>query len=479
MWVAMGSLSSFAVSIFSTAILSRYLDKTEYGTYRQIIYIYNTLIVIFAAGLPRIYAYYLPRYNIAQGKDIVKKVTNILFLAGSVFSIFLFTSSELIADVLRNPELGRGLKWFSPIPMLMLPTLGLEGIFSSYKKAIYIAIYNTISRLLILLFIVLPVLLFYDSYVSAIFGWIAASVVILFIAYLFKGIPFKGITKEESGLNIKEILTYSLPLAGASIAGIAIKAADQFYVSRYFGTEIFAEFANGFIELPFAYMITGATATILLPLFSKIIQENSNKDDLVALWQNALNKSSVIIYPMLIYCMFFSKEIVTVLYSERYSDSAIYFTIAMIINFFNVIVFTPLLLALGETKFYAKIHIIFAFSSWILGYLGVITFNSPVAIAVLSVTNSICLILVSFKFTANKLKIPYLQLFPIYRLLVIIMHSVIAISIVKWLLNVIQPDITNIGSIFVSLLASIICLWATSKLFKINYYVLIKPLINK
>ena len=38
MWIGMGSFSSFALSLVSAAILSRYFDKTEYGTYRQILF---------------------------------------------------------------------------------------------------------------------------------------------------------------------------------------------------------------------------------------------------------------------------------------------------------------------------------------------------------------------------------------------------------------------------------------------------------
>ena len=152
-WVGMGSFSSFALGIVSAAILSRYFDKAEYGTYRQILYIYNSLLIIFTAGLPQVFAYFLPRFNLAQGKDIVWKISKILFLGGFVFSIFLFIFSGVVANIFKNPELATGLKYFSPIPVLLLPTLGIEGIFSAYKKTIYIAIYNTLSRLLMLMFI--------------------------------------------------------------------------------------------------------------------------------------------------------------------------------------------------------------------------------------------------------------------------------------------------------------------------------------
>ena len=74
-WVALGGLSSLGLSIISAAILSRYFDKAEYGTYKQILYVYTTLLVIFSAGLPRVYAYFLPRYSLEEGKAIVWKTS--------------------------------------------------------------------------------------------------------------------------------------------------------------------------------------------------------------------------------------------------------------------------------------------------------------------------------------------------------------------------------------------------------------------
>ena len=240
-WVGMGSLSSFALAIVSAAILSRYFDKAEYGTYRQILYVYHTLLVVFSAGLPRVFAYFLPRYSLRQGKYVVWKVSKMLFFFGFLFSVVLFASSGIIAQILKNPELSIGLKYFSPIPMLLLPTLGIEGIFSTYKKTIYIAIYNTLTRLLMLLFIVLPVILLKGTFLYAIYGWIVVSVISLIIAYYFKGIPFKNITVEKAVLPFKHIFAYSLPLVMASFAGTALRSADQFFISRFFGPEVFAE----------------------------------------------------------------------------------------------------------------------------------------------------------------------------------------------------------------------------------------------
>ena len=475
----MGSLSSFALALLSAAILSRYFDKAEYGTYRQILYVYNTLLIIFTAGLPRVFNYFLPRYSLSQGIDIVWKITKVLFLCGLAFSVFLFSFSGLIADILKNPELSRGLKYFSPIPLLLLPTLGVEGIFSTYKKTVYIAIYNTLSRILMLLFIVLPVIIFKGTYLYAIYGWIVVSIITLIIAYFFRGIPFKGVRLEKSQLHFKEILKYSLPLVSASIAGIAFRSANQFYISRYFGPEIFAGFSNGFIEIPMVRMITGATSTVLMPVFSKIIYDKSNITQLTNLWRNALQKSAILIYPMVIFFLFYSKEVVTIVYSEAYADSAKYFSTAMILNFFNVIIFAPLLLAIGETKFYARLHYGLAIATWVIEYIAIVIFKTPMSVAISFVAISVCGIVVALIYSSRKIGVPFLKLFPVGQFMIIAVHSFASLLPVFLLLKYLIPPIGNLISISLGALGYLLILLTTSKWVKINYLEILIPLLKK
>jgi O-antigen/teichoic acid export membrane protein len=479
LWVAMGSLSSFALAIVSAAILSRYFNKTDYGTYRQILYVYSTLLVVFTAGLPTVFSYFLPRFNLQQGKDIVWKISKVLFLLGAVFSLFLFVFSGVIADLLKNPELNTGLKVFAPIPMMLLPTLGIEGIFSTYKKTFYIAVFNTLSRLLMLLFIVLPVIIFKGSYIYAIYGWLVVSFLSLLLTVFFKRIPFKGITAEKSNLSYKEVFAYSLPLVGASLYGIAIKAADQFYISRFFGTEVFAEFSNGFIDIPFVGMVTGAASAVLLPMFSKMIYDKTNIENVLLLWKNALLKSAIIIYPIVVFFMFNAQNIVVVLYSKTYLNSAVYFQISMLVNFFNIVVFIPLILAMGKTKFYSNVHAVMALCAWGMGYAVVLIFNSPVAVAILSVSLSIIKILIFIFFVAKIFGVNPISMFPVKKILLISFHSILSMIVVSLGINYLFGDVDLIVELIISLTGFVVLLLLTSRLIKVDYLLVLQPILNR
>jgi len=478
LWVGIASFNSFALAIVSAAILSRYLNKEDYGTYRAIIYVYNTLLIIFTAGLPSVFHYFLPRYSRAQGKEIVFNISKILFYAGLLFSVFLFASAGLIANVLKTPELAKGLRIFSPVPMFLLPTLGIDGIFTTYRKAVHIAIYSTLSRALMLVFIVLPVIIFSKNYIYAIYGWIVSSFLIFIMAYFFKSIPFRGLKGEKSDLKFKEILNYSVPLVFASFGGIIFRSANQFYVIRYFGSETFAEFSNGFIEIPFVSMITGSIAAVLMPVFSKAAHDKDTSK-VTTLWRSALDKSVVLIYPIVIFMLFYSSEIITIIFSETYTVSAKYFSVAILINFFNVIMFAPLLLSMGKTKFYAWLHYGMAIAIWGIQYLAILIFNSPMSIAITYVIISVIGIIVPLAYVARLFKVSIFALFPVGRIAVIALHSFASLFLVNLLLKQIIPYIPDLLFVLIAGIGYLGLLVGTARLFKINYWDIVSPLLSR
>lgn len=478
-WTAIGSFTSFATTILTVAILSRYLNKYEYGTYKQIVYIYTTLLVVFSAGLPHVFSYFLPKNDIKYGRNIVIKITKILSLSGIVLSVILFLCSGLIANLLNNQALSIGLKYFSPVPSLLLPTLGIEGIFSTYRKTKYIALFNIITRLFMLLCIVFPVIFFQQSYKIAILGWLVSSIFSLIIAIHFKKIPYRGIINVKIKLSYREILKYSIPIATASVWGIAIKASDQFYISRFFGPEIFAEFSNGFIELPIVTMVTASTATVLMPLFTKMIKNNVPTNKISMLWSNAILKCAYIIYPMLIYFIFYAKSIIIVLYSDVYLSSAIYFQIAMAANFFNIVIFAPLIFAMGETKFYSNIHLMFALLIWVLGYTSIIIFNSPIIIAVISVFISIIKVIVFVNFILNKLNVDLLDLFHLKEFFLIIVHSLAVIFFVNFLLTTLAVNSDSLYSLSFSFVIFISLIVFTGSFLNLKYLNFLKQLLSQ
>lgn len=408
LWLGISQASSFVLAFLSAAILSRYFDKTEYGTYKQIIYVYTTLQTVFTAGLPGVFSYFLPQYSDAEGKTLVNRITRVFFILGLVFSVVLYSTSGLIADLLKNPELEIGLKIFSPFPLLTIPTMGIEGIYTALKKTKYIAIYQTVSKLVMLVCLVLPVIAWHGDYRSAIVGWGVASLVTFVIAMYMKRKPYVHVKAQLISGMYRTIFNYSLPLMYASIVGMFLHSANQFFVSRYYGAKVFAEFSNGFIPLPFVAMIAGSVKGVLLPLFSKA-KSAGNLNDALVVYDSAVRKSINLLYPLIFFVFFFAKDIVVLIYGAQYEVSAPYLRVLLIKDMVEVLPFLAVLLAVGKSYVYFWVHLCAAVLIWGIDFIVVFCGFPPIGIAIVSSAIQILMSVAFFWYLNRKMKI---HLFP-------------------------------------------------------------------
>jgi len=478
-WTAIGSLFSFGFSIVSSMILSRYFDKADYGTYKQVMYVYNTLLTVFTLGLPRAFTYFIPRVDESEAKSLISKITRLFFILGAVFSLFLLLGAKPIANFMKNDSLETAIRIFSPVPLLMLPTMGLEGILSSFRKNQYMTIYTVSTRLLMLLCVAVPVLFFNGGYIEALYGFVASSVIAFALALFLEYMPVKGKGNVITKVTYRDIFAFSIPMLTASLWGILLSSADQFFISRYFGSEVFADFSNGAIPLPFVGMIASSCALVLSPIISKLANSNINpKGELYPLWISVFEKSAKLVYPLLIYCIFFADAIMIILYGGKYETSSIYFRIKAISSFFEVIIYAPLVINIGKVKYYSRVHMLAAILIVVLEYLSVITIHSPYAISVVSLLiqlgKSFALLLVVCQYFNVKMY----QLFPVKILFKILLPS----CIILWIEHYVFTDLLSLKPIVncaVSFSVYVVIYVVYSYFAKLDYISIIKPMFNK
>lgn len=382
LWLGIGQFCTFAISFISAAILSRYLDKVEYGTYKQILYIYTTLQSLFTLGLPNVFSYFIPRLEPGEQKTFINTMNRIFLFIGALFSLSLFLCSDLIADILGNKELAYGLKLFSPFPLFTLPTMGVEGIYTSIRKTRTIAIYQLTTRILMILCMVVPVMLIGNNYEVAIIGWGVASFITFIIAMYLKRKPYMNVGKEHLGNLYKQVFSYTAPLFGAFIFGFIISSADQFFISRFYGTVAFADYSNGCLSIPIAVMVTSSVKSVLLPLISKA-EHNGDIKPALQSYKNAVSKSAVLVFPILFFCFIFSNDIMVFLYGSQYSTSSIYMKSYIVRDFISILPYFSVLMALNMSKTYMNMHIWGAILVWALDWIAVEADMPPYVIVII------------------------------------------------------------------------------------------------
>lgn len=368
LWLGIGQFCTFAIAFLTAPILARYFDKVEYGTYRQILYVYTSVQSLFTIGLPSVFSYFIPRLKAGQQKMLIQKMTLLLFILGIFFSLTLYISADFISKLLKNPELSIGIRLFSVFPMFTLPTMGVEGIYTALRRTKEIAIYHIVSKLFMLLCIILPVVIWHTGYREAVIGWGIASFLTFLIAMYMKSKPYLNTPLEKIPNMYREIFGYSLPLVGAFIAGFFVNSADQFFVSRYYGTHIFAEFSNGYFSIPIIGMVAGSVKSVLTPLFSKAYA-NQDLKSAVQSYNNAVKKTATIVIPILIFSVFFADDIMTALFGEKYIESKNFFRMYIIRDFLQIFPYFAVLMALGYSKLYMHMHVIGAIFIWVIDFI--------------------------------------------------------------------------------------------------------------
>lgn len=466
-WVAVGNLFSFMVGILSPMILSRYFDKADYGTYKQVMYVYNTLLVVFTLGLPKAYAYFIPKFERKFSKDIINKITRIFWALGLAFAVLLYYGSLPISKILANQELDTALKLFAPVPLFLLPTMGLDNICASFQRTRVLALYTITTRIFTVVCTVLPVLIWEGNYLYAILGFDFASLITCLFALYIKNKLTSGSIQEISTLKLKEILRFSIPLLTASLWGMVISSSTQFFISRYYGNDVFADFSNGFMEFPFVGMIIGAIATVLLPAFSKMDTGEGISQDTLNLWKSSLVKSAKVIFPLLIYSIFFAEVIMTCLYGNQYSTSSYYFIIKNTSGLFYIVPFAPVILAIGKTKDYSRIHMIVAVMIVLCEFVTAKLSDSPIVLSIIGELCNIIKILLLIRVISHYAKTDIITLFNFSSLVRILFCALFAAGITYLITQSIVMG--KFVKLIVSILAYMISYTIVCRMLKVSY----------
>lgn len=480
LFLAIANFISFSFGILSAAILSRFLSVQEYGSYRQVLYVYSTLLIVFTLGLPRAYSFFLARLPIEEGRSSVNQINSLFLLLGGLFSLVLFFGSGIIGKFLNNPSLTILLKWFAPTPLFLLPVMGIESVMATYKKSSYATLYVILSRTFTLACVVLPVIIIGPSALVAVIGFSGSSILCYIAGMYIERLPFRNVVHHKSSLKWKELLVYSGPLLMSSIWGVIYQSCPQFFISRWWGSVTFAEFSNGFIELPFASMIIGAVSTILLPAFSRCYTPSSKEgaSELIRIWRSSFEKSAYLIYPLAIYAYIFATPIMELLYGSKYIPSAIFFQIILIINLTRVIPFGPIMMAMNRVRRYSTIMMIGAIFTVIGEFTYVNLYDKAWGIAMIQSIGFLLMIVLLFQDISKSLSVHIAELIPIRNIISLLLSSCVSVGAAFLITKYISLG-NPIWEVFTGLSLSILFFIPMSRLLQLDYFSIIRDLIRK
>jgi len=410
--VALGRSSTVVLTLVLAASLSRTLEQAAYGTFQQIIYIYTMMAVVLQLGAPQTTAYLLPKLSRTQGKSLLQRILFFLLANGIVFSCLLYFGADTAGSLLKNPMLPPLLRTYAPIPMLILPTLALPGVCLAYGRPGMSASFQIISKLITLIAVSVPILLGY-SVRTAIMVWVLASFATLLLGIGVMYLPYRGCTAVAGPYGLLHVLRFGLPVAAAGVAGVLLAGADRFVVSRLFGAEVFAQYVNGAVQLPFLQILTGSLAAVLLPVFSRLADSEQGRVEAKDIWSRVIRKNAAFLYPCACFAFFFADDIMRLVYSERYVVSAPFFRIYLMAIFVRVVPYLPLMLGLGAVWSYLVGATLACLIAWSGAFVLCTHFGNPALAAVSYVCAVYVMSLFLISVISRRLNVRIMALLPL------------------------------------------------------------------
>ena len=347
-YISFGRALASVSSIIAGAILSRYLTKDTYGTYRQLWLVYNTLYPLIVLGIPTSVNYFIPQLKDEDRKAFNAQTFSILTFGGAILSAAFFFGAPLITGIFHNPALIPVARLFALIPILTLPTLYYQNLFICLDRPILVAGLSAGLAFGRLVAVGVPVIMGYGLN-GVLIGLLVFSFVQLFIVAYLMFRPFGlRVGSWKVGLLFQQF-RYAFPIGIASIVGTLTKQLDKIVISSFFAASQYAVYANGAIEIPLIGIVTGSVTAVLMPEFVRL-NARGKPERLVALWHSAICKVALIILPVMIFLLIYAPEFLTLLFSSKYAESATIFRVYLLALPIRVTTFGTILLSIGLSR---------------------------------------------------------------------------------------------------------------------------------
>lgn len=345
--MAQSKVALVIAGIIIFAVASRVLTVDEYSRLRLIFLPYEFVGPILSLGLPAAASYFLARTN-DRGKVIrdlvaitvvshlvfsilvvgylyvVENTINITITLGLALSVYMICQGlvQICTSILADQGPVRAIKWSSIISVLVMG--GTLLIFALSIKSHEAENFVVIRAL----------------------GITAATAALIISILRTQSIRLARVITETSA---KDYVRFSAPLGIASAVSAMSLATDKAIVAWLGSKNDYAIYVNGAMELPFVGIVAGSISAVLIGEMSKSV----SRGNLVAareLFSKASEEGAKILFPVMIYALCLSKEIIVTLYSDKYTASANIFAVYLFFIPIRIVVFGSALVALGKSS---------------------------------------------------------------------------------------------------------------------------------
>lgn len=353
-------------------VLARFFSAEEFGQYQQLILIAGFFSMIFSAGIPVAVTYFYGQAkNFTQRNSVFKRffIFQLFLLALGVSFLIIFDGqlSELFSNLY--------IETFSHLVIIIFVTnssfeffKNLSVVTNQLKSYLYI---TTSVQLVSVICNVLIVITYPNI------GYILLSTVtfntLLFILLAKKNAKYYLINFKQKYISTVEF-KYIVAMGSVALVSVLNGYIDQIMVSVMLSAKEYASLKIGAFQIPFISVITGSLLTVMIPIISAHISKN-NTTKVIEVWQVSIEKATLLLVPIVIFCLVFADEIIINFFGEKYSPAIIIFQVYMFQWLRAVVIFGGVMGAIGLENKLFKNTVIITLLNIVLNYIMILEFG--------------------------------------------------------------------------------------------------------
>jgi O-antigen/teichoic acid export membrane protein len=327
----LGLVVSQGAVLLTLSVAARLVTKDEVGTYQQLSLVYSITAPLFLGGIPAALLYFLPRAGDRQEMhEWVVRSYLLLGLFGVGAAALTVALRHPLADLMDNPELAPALVLYAPYVAFAFLIAVAPSVLIATGRARAAGVVNAMIGMTTLVGVTAAALIEPDARAIAlglsIAGGLTALGTIAIVARSLRLPPRVRLSRTTAWLPI---LGFGLPIAFGGLMARVGYQFDRVVVGANFPPEQFAIYALGAVELPLSLLLQQAVSNVLAPALTTRYREGDLKG-MVALWREALRKTTLIVAPMFAYLMVEAGDVIRVLYGRGYAESSSIFRIYLL-----------------------------------------------------------------------------------------------------------------------------------------------------
>lgn len=371
-FVFLFQLLNYTFSFFFTPLLSRKLSYNEFATYSQIATIADFANVLLGFGLT-IIIYKALGNEKENHKDIIKTCYRISLYIFAVTIILALALHRPLSMLYNNDGLVPALIYSSLYIGIGIPVNLLSSVLIFYGRLRALYVVSTLCNLgrFLVLFLASRV---FHSFHFIFIGFTFFSVLNLILFHRYSALYMvDGFVNHALG---RQLIRQGAPLSVNSILTKVIYLSGGVFVSQLIdGTKDFAVYRNGAFEMPFIGTLYTSLSVIIFPEIAKMVGRG-DFDEIVALKKRISFNTSLVVYPMYIFFIFFGEEFIRLYLSDKFEGSAMIFIAFNALLLIRINDYEDIMINMGKARINMYIYILGTILNVILNYVLIKKFGS-------------------------------------------------------------------------------------------------------